>query len=104
MNRAIEITRDKASAALRSEFAKVAGTVALILALGGGVAVATISSASTASAVATSETAMRPLTIRPGVQLTRAFGPDDEDCVYATTRTRLPNGTFKASRELVCAD
>jgi hypothetical protein len=79
---------------------RVAATVLAITVLGAGVAGAAMTMAPDAEA----NPAMRPLTIGRSTQVVRAFGPDDEDCVFATHKVRLPNGTLKTTRELVCAD
>jgi hypothetical protein len=84
----------------RSDRLCVAATVFAITVLGIGVAGAAITMGPDAS----TNPAMRPLTITRSTQLVRAYGPDDEDCVYAIHRLRLPNGTTKATRELVCSD
>lgn len=85
---------------LASDGMRVAATVLAITVLGAGVAGA----AMTIGPDAETNPAMRPLTIGRSVQVVRAFGPDDEDCVFATHKVRLPNGTMKTTRELVCAD
>ncbi|MDB5651212.1 MAG: hypothetical protein JWL62_2732 [Hyphomicrobiales bacterium] len=84
----------------KSDVLCVAATVFAIMVLGIGVAGAAI----TLNPDASTNPAMRPLTISRSTQLVPAFGPDDEDCVYAIHKVRLPNGTTKATRELVCGD
>lgn len=84
-----------------SDLLKAAAVVAATLALGIGVAGATISRVP-ADAM---NPAMRPLTIGGAIHVTRAFGPDDEDCVYETRKVVDPaTGRFKAQRKLVCGE
>lgn len=84
----------------KSDTFRVGATVFAITLMGAGVAGAAMTMAPDAD----TNPAMRPLTIGRSTQLIRAYGPDDEDCVFATHKVRLPNGTMKTSRELVCAD
>jgi hypothetical protein len=83
-----------------SDLLKTIATVAVTLALGIGVAGATISSVPRDAV----NPALRPLTIGGAVHVVRAFGPDDEDCVYETRRVTDPSGKQRNLRKLVCAD
>ncbi len=80
-----------------SDFLKVIATVLATLGLGIGVAAATISAAH-------SDPGLRPLTIHRGVQVTKAFGPDDEDCIYASRWTSGTDGRQHLVKKLVCAE
>jgi hypothetical protein len=71
-----------------------------ILAIGAGTATAAISIGPDRD----SNPAARPLTISRGEMVQRAAAGEDEDCVYATRKIVLPNGTFQAVRRLVCSD
>ena len=71
-----------------------------IAALGAGTATAAISFGPDRGA----NPAARPLTITRGATLAPAFGPDDEDCVYATRRAVQVDGRTQIVRQLICAD
>jgi hypothetical protein len=44
----------------------------------------------------------RPLTINKSLRVVKAFGPDDEDCVYEFRRVPRPNGTLHVAKKLIC--
>ncbi len=46
----------------------------------------------------------RPLTIGQSIKVSKAFGPDDEDCVYEVRRVPRPNGLTHPRRKLLCND
>jgi hypothetical protein len=46
----------------------------------------------------------RPLTIGHSIKVAKAFGEDDEDCVYVTRRVPRPNGLTHAKKTLLCND
>ena len=46
--------------------------------------------------------ARRPLTTAPSFRVQRAYGPDDEDCIYLTHKVRTANGTLDTRRDLIC--
>lgn len=48
--------------------------------------------------------AMRPLTIGRSLHVQPAFGPDDEDCVWATRKSIDAAGRPKVERQLECAE
>ncbi len=84
----------------KTEVLHTAAAIAAILVLGFGTAAAAIN-------VAPQEDinpAMRPLTIGRSIHVQPAFGPDDEDCVWAVHRVTLANGKTKVERQLSCDD
>ena len=74
--------------------------LAAVALLGLGTATAAISVAPAAE----SNPALRPLTIGRSLQVQPAFGPDDEDCVFATHKLVQPNGRVRIDRTLECAE
>lgn len=46
----------------------------------------------------------RPLTIGQSIKVAKAFGPDDEDCIYEVRRVPRPNGLTHPRRKLLCND
>jgi hypothetical protein len=76
----------------------IAGLV--VLAIGAGTATAAISIGPDKDA----NPAARPLTITRGVTVKPAFGPDDEDCVFATRKVVLAGGRIQIVRHLECAE
>ena len=46
----------------------------------------------------------RPLTINKSLRVVKAFGQDDEDCVYVLRRVPRPDGNLHTSKKLVCND
>lgn len=79
---------------------RVGATVVLITVLGVGVAGAALTVTPYGDAGAT----IGRLTTGRSIQVVRAFGPDDEDCIFAVQRTLLPDGLLEATQELICAD
>ena len=58
-----------------------------------------------AAPLANSKLSFRPLTIgQKSIQVVKAFGADDEDCIYVTRHVPRPDGNLHASRKLVCQD
>ena len=50
------------------------------------------------------EFSFRPLTINKSLRVVKAFGADDEDCVYVLRRVPRPNGDLHTAKKLVCND
>ena len=50
------------------------------------------------------EFSFRPLTINKSLRVVKAFGEDDEDCVYVLRRVPRPNGDLHTAKKLVCND
>lgn len=46
----------------------------------------------------------RPLTINKSLRVVKAFGSDDEDCVYVLRRVPRPDGQLHTAKKLVCDD
>ena len=46
----------------------------------------------------------RPLTINKSLRVVKAFGPDDEDCVFVMRRVPRPDGQLHTAKKLVCDD
>ena len=46
----------------------------------------------------------RPLTIGQSIKVAKAFGPDDEDCVYEIRRVPRPTGITHPRKKLLCND
>ena len=46
----------------------------------------------------------RPLTIGSSIKVAKAFGPNDEDCVFEIRRVSRPNGLTHPRKKLVCND
>lgn len=45
----------------------------------------------------------RPLTIsQKAVQVSKAFGDDDEDCIFVTRHVPRPDGNLHSSKKLIC--
>ena len=84
----------------KSDLLKGAGVVAVVLALGLGTAFAGMRTAANDAASAS----LRPLTISHAVHVERAFGPDDEDCVWASRKTFGADGASRTERKLECAE
>lgn len=58
-----------------------------------------------AAPLASGQFSFRPLTIsQKSIQVAKAFGADDEDCVNVTRHVPRPDGTLHASKKLVCND
>jgi hypothetical protein len=51
---------------------------------------------------ASGQISFRPLTINKSVRVVKAFGADDEDCVYEMRRVPRPNGTLHYKKKLIC--
>ena len=50
------------------------------------------------------EVSYRPLNIGGSIKVSKAFGPDDEDCVYEIRRVPRPTGLTHPRKRLVCND
>lgn len=50
------------------------------------------------------EISFRPLTINKSLRVVKAYGPDDEDCVYELRRVPRPNGQLHVAKKLICND
>lgn len=46
----------------------------------------------------------RPLTINKSLRVVKAFGVDDEDCVFVLRRVPRPDGNLHTAKKLVCND
>lgn len=47
----------------------------------------------------------RPLTIgHKSIQVAKAYGPDDEDCIFITRHVPRPDGNLHAVKKLMCRD
>jgi hypothetical protein len=46
----------------------------------------------------------RPLTINKSLRVVKAFGADDEDCVFMMRRVPRPDGQLHTAKKLVCND
>lgn len=57
-----------------------------------------------AAAPVLGQIAYRPLTIGSSIKVAKAFGPNDEDCIYVTTRVPRPNGLTHLRKKLLCND
>jgi hypothetical protein len=57
-----------------------------------------------AAAPVLGQISFRPLTIGHSLKVVKAFGPDDEDCIYVTRRVPRPDGVTRPKRTLVCND
>jgi len=82
----------------KSDIIQTAAAVVAVLMLGFGTATAAISVAPKAEA----NPAYRPLTIGRSIQVQPAYGPDDEDCTWATHKIVQANGKIRIDRRLVC--
>ena len=83
----------------RSETLNMIMAILAVVVLGIGTATAAINVAP----VNARNPALRPLTIGGGIRVQQAFGPDDEDCVWATHKVLMPDGNFRLKRKLECA-
>lgn len=50
------------------------------------------------------EFSFRPLTISKGLRVVKAYGDDDEDCVFLLRRVPRPDGVLHTAKKLVCND
>jgi hypothetical protein len=58
-----------------------------------------------AAPLAAGKISFRPLTIsQKSIQVAKAFGADDEDCIYVTRHVPRPDGNLHSSRKLICQD
>lgn len=58
-----------------------------------------------AAPLASGQFSFRPLTIsQKSIQVAKAFGADDEDCLYVTRHVPRPDGSLHASKKLICRD
>ncbi len=46
----------------------------------------------------------RPLTINKSLRVVKAFGENDEDCVYVLRRVPRPDGNLHTAKKLICND
>jgi len=76
----------------------VGGLIVVALAVGTATAAISIGPDKDANPAARTLAAARGPMLRP------AFGPEDEDCVYAIRKTVLPGGKFGYTRKLECAE
>lgn len=58
-----------------------------------------------AAPLATGVVSFRPLTIgHQAIKVSKAFGEDDEDCIFVTRHVPRPDGNLHSSKKLVCRD
>ena len=58
-----------------------------------------------AAPLASSGLSFRPLTIgHKSLQVSKAFGADDEDCIFITRHVPRPDGNLHAVKKLMCRD
>lgn len=58
-----------------------------------------------AAPLASGQFSLRPLTIsQKSIKVAKAFGPDDEDCIFVTRHVPRPDGNLHSSRKLMCQD
>ena len=58
-----------------------------------------------AAPLAGSSLSFRPLTIgHKSLQVSKAYGPDDEDCIFITRHVPRPDGNLHAVKKLMCRD
>lgn len=50
------------------------------------------------------EFSFRPLTINKSLRVVKAYGADDEDCVFVLKRVPRPDGNLHTAKKLVCYD
>ncbi len=48
------------------------------------------------------EFSFRPLTINKSLRVVKAYGEDDEDCVFVLKRVPRPDGVLHTAKKLVC--
>jgi hypothetical protein len=82
----------------KNEIFKMVTTLGVVTVLGVGVAAAAIS----IGPQSIDDPSMRPLSAVPGLIVSPAFGPDDEDCTLATRPQPLPKGHVRLDRQTVC--
>ena len=71
----------------------------------GAVMVACFIGAPLAAAPLASKVAFRPLTIgHQSIQVAKAYGADDEDCIFVTRHVPRPDGNLHTSKKLLCRD
>lgn len=57
-----------------------------------------------AAAPVLGQISFRPLTIGHSLKVVKAYGADDEDCVFEIRRVPRPDGVTHPSRKLICND
>ena len=58
-----------------------------------------------AAPLASGALSFRPLTIgHQSIKVAKAFGEDDEDCIFVTRHVPRPDGNLHTSKKLVCRD
>ena len=57
-----------------------------------------------AAAPVLGQISFRPLTIGHSLKVVKAYGADDEDCVFEIRRVPRPDGVMHAKKRLVCND
>lgn len=56
-----------------------------------------------AAPLAAGGVSFRPLTIsQKSIQVAKAYGEDDEDCIFVTRHVPRPDGNLHSSRKLIC--
>ena len=89
---------DRASRMRPPNLAKAMATLGAACLFGMGVAAAAIGLAPGGAI----DPGLRTLTAQSGIRLSPAFGPDDEDCLYASQRVVSAASAARDIRELVC--
>ncbi len=58
-----------------------------------------------AAPLAANGISFRPLTIgHQSLQVAKAYGPDDEDCIFVTRHVPRPDGNLHPVKKLMCRD
>lgn len=58
-----------------------------------------------AAPLASGHVAFRPLTIgQQAIKVSKAYGADDEDCIFVTRHVPRPDGNLHTSKKLLCRD
>jgi hypothetical protein len=58
-----------------------------------------------AAPLATGQVSFRSLTIgHQSIKVSKAFGEDDEDCIFVTRHVPRPDGNLHSTKRLICRD
>lgn len=84
---------------------KTASTKTSMRRLGLVMAVCFVGAPLAAAPLAVNGLSFRPLTIgHKSIQVSKAFGADDEDCIFITRHVPRPDGNLHAVKKLMCRD
>lgn len=73
--------------------------------LGAVLAICFVGAPLAAAPLAGSAAGFRPLTIgHQSVQVSKAYGADDEDCIFVTRHVPRPDGNLHAVKKMMCRD